>query len=485
MDSPMAEIASLRDHVAAFIDRHALLPPGPVVIGFSGGPDSLCLLHLLADLAPQRGWRLVAAHLDHGLRPESAAEVATVRALAMARGVPLLTARQPVVAPAGGSGLEAAARRARYRYLASVAASHADAPVAVGHTEDDQAETLLLHLARGAGGAGLAAMRPLTSLPAATWGEPERPPLRVVRPLLATSRAEIEAEVARRGLTPLRDESNADPRFARNRLRHGLLAAWQALDPGIARRLARAADLLAADEAVLAALVDERWQRLVTLVDAGQRGGVALPRAAFLAEPLALRRRLLRRAASALGTPVPTLAAVDAALAVAAGPAGGRADLAAGLRLTVEADRLWLGAVPAAPRGPWMTPGSRVPLTVDGTTPLPGGDWTITCRSLPAGACRAPLDGRHIHVAPALASAAPALRTRRPGDRLALPNGAGHQKLSDLLIDRKTPRAERDGVPLLVAGDTIVWVAGHRAGAAFPPVDGAPVLCCQVTRAAR
>ncbi|MCC6625892.1 MAG: tRNA lysidine(34) synthetase TilS [Chloroflexi bacterium] len=481
----MAETPALVDRVATAIDRRHLLPTGPVVIGFSGGPDSLCLLHLLADLAPRRGWRLVAAHLDHGLRPESAAEVATVRALAAARGVPLHSARQPVGDTAGGTGVEAAARRARYHFLAGVAAAHGDAPVAVGHTEDDQAETLLLHLARGAGVSGLAAMRPATLLPAAIWGEPDGRPLRVVRPLLATSRSEVEAEVARRGLTPLRDPSNADPRFARNRLRHGLLPAWQALDPGIGARLARAADLLAADEAVLAALTDVRWPHLAMLVDEAGPPGVALARAAFLAEPLALQRRLLRRAVAALGRPLPTLAAIDAALAVAAGPAGGQADLVGGVRLTVETDRLWLGGVPAPPRGPWMTPGASLPLALDGATPLPGADWTITCHRLAAGVCRFPLDGSHAHFAPALAIAAAHLRTRRPGDRVALPGGAGHQKLSDLHIDRKTPRAERAGVPLLVASDTIVWVVGHRTTAAFSPADGAPVLCCQVGRVMR
>lgn len=478
--------ASLLRAVAAFIDRHGLLPAGPVIVAVSGGPDSLCLLHLLADLAPRRGWRLLAAHLDHGLRPESAAEVEVVRALAAARAVPLRAARAdvPALAAARGQGIEAAARQARYRFLAAVAAEAGGAPVAVAHTQDDQAETLLLRLARGAGLAGLTAMRPLTLLPPAAWGEPagaDVPPLRVVRPLLDVSRAAVEAELSRRGLTPLRDPSNADLTHRRNQLRHQVLPAWQALDPGIAARLARAAEALAADEEYLAAETERVWQQVARVVDAARSAerAVSLDRARFLSQPLALRRRLLRRAAVLLGGGLPTFAAVDAALAVAAGPAGGMAYLAAGCILFAGAEQLWIGAQPAPPTGPWMLPDAGLPLAVPGTTVLPGAAWAITCCQLPAAACAAPLSGRHAHFTPALAQAAPLLRTWRRGDRIALPGLGGRKKLSDFFIDRKVPRAERARVPLLVAGDAVVWVVGHAAGAPYRASGDEPVvLCC-------
>lgn len=478
--------SSLVREVAGFIDRHGLLPAGPVVVAFSGGPDSLCLLHLLADLAPRRGWRLLAAHLDHGLRPESAAEVETVRALAAARAVPLRTARADVraLAAACGQGIEAAARQARYGFLAAVAVEAGGAPVAVAHTQDDQAETLLLRLARGAGLTGLTVMRPLTLLPPDVWGAPAAPavlPLRVVRPLLGVSRAAVEAELARRGLTPLYDPSNADLAYRRNRLRHQVLPAWQAIDPGVAARLARAAEALAADEEYLVAETERVWQQVARVTDGAQAAdrAVALDRARFLGQPLALQRRLLRRAAAVRGSGTPTLAAIDGALAVAAGPTGGMASLAAGSVLVVEAERLWIGSQPAPPAGPWMVPAARLPLAVDGTTALPGAAWTITCCHLPAVACAAPLSGRHAHFMPALAQAAPVLRTWRRGDRIALPGLGGHKKLSDFFIDRKVPRAERASVPLVVAGEVVVWVVGYAVGEPYRAAgDEAEVLCC-------
>jgi tRNA(Ile)-lysidine synthetase-like protein len=484
MTTPNDDTLPLARAVGAFIDRHELLPAGPVVVALSGGPDSLCLLHLLADLAPRRGWRLTAAHLDHGLRPESAAEVEVVRAMAAARAAALRTERvdTPALAAAEGGGVEAAARRARYRFLAAVAADLGGAPVAVGHTQDDQAETLLLRLARGAGSTGLAAMRPLTLLRPDAWGAPDDagPPLRVVRPLLATGRAEVEAEVARRGLTPLRDPSNADPAFARNRLRHHLLPAWQAFDPGIAARLARAADLLAEDEAYLEVETERAWQRLAHIArdERTRDTAVSLDRALFLAQPLALQRRLLRRVAATLGSGAPTLAAIDGALAVAKSQAGGSAHLGARSVLNVDAARLWFGSKPP-PVSPWTTPGACLPLAMDEVTALSGDAWSIICRRIAATACDAPLTGLHAHFVPALAGAAPHLRTWRRGDRIALPGLGGRKKLSDFFIDRKVPRAERDGVPLLVAGDTIAWIVGHAVGEPYRATGAEPtVLCC-------
>lgn len=484
----------LRGRVAAFIDRHGLLPAGPVVVALSGGPDSLLLLHLLADLAPGRGWRLAAAHLDHGLRPEAAVEVETVRALAAARGIALESERADVaaLARARGWGIEEAGRIARYRFLARVAATLGGAPVATGHTQDDQAETLLLRLARGTGLAGLRAMRPATLLPPSVWhGAAAAPPLRVVRPLLGTSRDEIERELATRGLTPLRDPSNAGAAYARNRIRHELLPAWQGFDAGIAARLARAADIAAADEEILERETERAWSLLAPRLEQPAAGrvvrSVTLARDAFLEQPLALRRRLLRRAIALCAPEEPTYAALDLALDLVSAGAGA-ADVTGGVRVGARGDRVVVERREAATRPPpragepSMEPGAQMALAGAGSGLLPGGAWTILCRRLDAHACTVPLSGRHAHFRPELVTAGPVVRTWRPGDRIALPGLGGHKKLSDLFIDRKVPRAERAQVPLVAADDgTIAWIVGLAVGEPWRARgDETVVLCCTI-----
>ncbi|MEN6478284.1 MAG: tRNA lysidine(34) synthetase TilS, partial [Anaerolineales bacterium] len=196
---------------------------GALVVAVSGGADSLCLLHALHALAPELGYRLQVAHLDHGLRAAAAEDAAWVAALCARWGLPCTVGQAQVraLAEAEGRSLEEAARLARYRFLARVALRVGARAVAVGHTADDQAETLLLHLVRGAGLTGLVGMAP-----AAPWPLPEdvaSAALTLLRPLLAVSRQDTVSYCAALGLTPRKDETNADPAYTRNRLRLELL----------------------------------------------------------------------------------------------------------------------------------------------------------------------------------------------------------------------------------------------------------------------
>ena len=226
----------------------------PLVVGVSGGADSLCLLHALhalRALAPELGLRLHVAHLDHGLRATSAADAAWVRALCVAWELPCTLDRCDVraLAEREGRSLEDAARQARYRFLAQVARQVGARAVAVGHTADDQAETVLLHLIRGTGLEGLAGMAP-----DAAWPLPDEQGtdgLRLLRPLLALTRADTEAYCAAVGLTPRQDESNRDLAYARNRVRLELLPLLRELNPGITATLGRTAAAIAGDVAAL------------------------------------------------------------------------------------------------------------------------------------------------------------------------------------------------------------------------------------------
>ncbi len=197
-----------------------------VLVGCSGGPDSAALLHVMARLAPELGFDLEAACVDHGLRRDAAAEVEIAREQAARAAVPFHSLRVEVSAAAS---LQAAAREARYRALLALAARLGARRIAVGHTRDDQAETVLMRLLRGAGVGGLAGIEPLRSDG-------------VVRPLLDCRRADVAAFAAQHCARIARDPSNHDPRFERVRVRAALLPALLQEDPAVVEHLADLAD---------------------------------------------------------------------------------------------------------------------------------------------------------------------------------------------------------------------------------------------------
>jgi tRNA(Ile)-lysidine synthetase-like protein len=263
-----------------------------VLVALSGGPDSVALLALLVSLAPQLGLLLEVAHVDHRLRPDSSGDAEFAARLAAVRGLPFHL--EATVPAKGQSGPEAAAREARYAALAAIARRAGLATVAVGHTADDQAETVLMNLLRGSGAAGLAGMRPVAAWPGPAGG-PD-PDLRLVRPLLALRREDLRAYLEAEGLDWREDASNSDRRFLRNRVRHDLLPALEALNPRVVAALGRYAAGAAEDEEVLGLLVEAAWTAVVREAPRG----LTLLRGPFAEQPPAVQRRLLRRAADCL-----------------------------------------------------------------------------------------------------------------------------------------------------------------------------------------
>ncbi|HET7037127.1 MAG TPA: tRNA lysidine(34) synthetase TilS [Thermomicrobiaceae bacterium] len=284
----------LFQRVRRLLREAGLGPGGRVVAGFSGGVDSLVLLHLLQQLhARQAGPEPLALHVDHGLRPESAADAERACERAREVGVPCRVTVVDVARwGAAAIGVEAAARAARYAALADEVRRVEAAAVAMGHNRDDQAETVLLRLLRGAGLEGLAAMRTVSrrAVPRSPGGEPIE--LAIVRPLLETPRAEIAGYAAAHGLRPVEDPSNAEAAFRRNRVRHELLPLAEALAPGARATIARTAGLLADDAALLTQLAAEA----VATVLRQDGAALLLSREPLLALPLALQRRVLLRA---------------------------------------------------------------------------------------------------------------------------------------------------------------------------------------------
>ena len=217
----VAAVARVRRAVASAADRRGVIRPGEtVVVACSGGPDSTALVDAMARLAPPRGWRLHVVHVDHGLRPESAAEAAPVAALAARLGLGFETVRVEVAA---GASLQDQARRARHRALAAAADRLDATAIALGHTADDLAETVLMRLLTSATPWSLRAM-----------AEREG---RLARPLLRLWREATLAYCAALGLEPVDDPSNRDPRFLRSRVRYDLLPTLEAVFPGARRRL--------------------------------------------------------------------------------------------------------------------------------------------------------------------------------------------------------------------------------------------------------
>ena len=267
---PPAGPSRLERRVLAHIRREGLWAPGQtVLVAVSGGLDSVVLLDVLARTAGGHGGRLRVASCDHGLRPEAADEVAGVGALAAALGLPFTPLRLEIVA---GPDLSSRARDARREALARLGADR----VATGHHRDDQAETVLHHLLRGAVLDGLQGMRALA------------PPF--CRPMLAEGRAALEAHARRHGLGWVEDPSN--PGSLRGRMR-ALMPSLDALHGGAGAALARSAGLLARDAALLDALAGAAWTR-VSVAD-----GLSL--SALRREPDALQARLLRRLLAPIG----------------------------------------------------------------------------------------------------------------------------------------------------------------------------------------
>src|SRR5207245_747242 len=224
---PLTTTRSIRATVLAFVREHDLLPPGPIVVAVSGGTDSVALLLLLTELAPKLGLSLHVAHFDHRLRPKAAARDAQfVADLAQSRGATIRIGRAD--APPKS---EDDARDQRYAFLRRAAREVGATLIATGHTRDDQAETVLLHLTRGSGIAGLAGMRPRRD--------------DIVRPLLAIGRTETLAVCTDAKIEPRQDRSNADPRYARNRIRHKVLPELERINPQVRAALARLGDAAA------------------------------------------------------------------------------------------------------------------------------------------------------------------------------------------------------------------------------------------------
>jgi tRNA(Ile)-lysidine synthase len=402
--APSPVVAALQEFFSAYAGR--------TLLAVSGGADSLALLTAAAEVAPGR---VGVASLDHGLRPEAVAEVESVQKLAAQLGLAFHTASLGLKP---GPAMEARARQARYAALESLRGAHGYAFVATAHTQDDQAETLLMRLSRGAALRGAGAIRARAGY--------------LVRPLLGVSRTDVLAHVAAHGLVPVQDPSNQDASLLRTRVRADVLPALvAAAGPAALKNLASFAALAAEDEALLAE------QAALGLDRARVEGG--LDAVAVRSLPAPLRRRVLVAFLEEAQVPVSAalLGQLEAAL-----QRGGHAGLPGRRLLRCEGGLLRV----ARPEG---TP-EEVRLAAEAWVSF--GAFRLRLGATPAGGMAA---------FPVQAEAGPfSVRGRRPGDRVQARNGQ-RRAVQDIFVDARVPAEQRAAWPLLVeASARVVWVVG-------------------------
>ncbi len=415
-----------------------------VLVGVSGGADSVALLHALRALKPRLGLGLHVLHVHHGLRPEADSEAAFVEDLGRRWDIPVRVERV-LVAHEPGQSLEAQARAQRYGAFRRWAAALGASRVALGHTADDQAETVLMRLLEGAGPRGLAGIPPVRGL--------------FIRPLIETRRREIEAELRRSGLTWVEDPSNRDPKFLRNRIRHDLLPFLAAAyNPQIAEALCRAAALVRGLVSEVEGLAAGELDRLAEADD----GGLALSRAALRALPAGIGEEVLRQALHRLGEGRPLRAWAQRALRRALEPASPAPLRLGRVWLEVSGDRIRFSLRPARAL-------REAVLHVPGSLLLPEAGLSLVVREFDRpDFYTPPTDRWTVAFDRAGLPDTLSVRSRRRGDRFHPFGAPGAKRLKAFLIDAKIPRWHRDRLPLLVADGEIAWVVGVRRGAIAP-----------------
>ncbi len=431
------------EKVSGWIDAHRLIEPREKVIAaVSGGPDSMALLTILAELADERGFELAVAHFNHGIRAEAAREAALVERRSRALGLPVFLGSGDVPAEARRmkKGIEETSRLLRYQFLEKTAEAWGAGKIALGHTRDDQVETILHHIIRGSGWRGLRGMSPRRG--------------KLIRPLLSCGRAELADYLKRRRVPYATDSSNRDTKLLRNRIRRRLLPYLRTrFNPSIDEAIARLGDNL-----------DEGWVTLESglskLIPKGSpRAGVRIPvsRLAGLSDfqiylfvDLLLRerfgvvqdvernhfdavKRLIRSARSGKRTVLPHDVVVSREHGTILFARGTRAESA-----PVE-------VVIAGP-GSYPLPSWRVSVEIDRVSPT-GVSLKSRAREVVVRAIRFPLR----------------VRARRPGDRIVPFGMKGRKKLSDLFIDRKILASRRERLPVFEDRDGILWVPGVAA----------------------
>ena len=454
-------VARLEGEVKRSLRSSGLAELKSLVVAVSGGPDSLALLHALCRLRAGLGLRLYGAHLDHGLRGVASEADADFVSETFARldvGIAIERAAVPSFRKRHHLSTEEAARRVRYDFLARVATEQKADAIALGHTADDQAETVLMNIIRGAGLSGLRGMMPVSRR---TIGG-ER--VLLLRPLLRSSRQDTLDYCNELRLSPRIDESNLSTEARRNRIRLELLPLLEQYNPAIKDALTRLSSGAAQQVEYLDETIDSVWQEVVRQRD----GFLAIDQNAYLVLHPALRGHLLRRAVGSVKGDLKDIEQghIEEMDRLMGGTPGKTLDLPGGLRFVMGYSE---ATVTPAGRDHCPLPPfeGEHELTVPGETQASG--WHITASFVEPGSAvesdhppaHGP-EGLRARMSYQSVAGALSVRTRRPGDRFQPLGMSRHKKLQDFMVDAKIPRWWRDRVPLVLSPRGVAWVVGWR-----------------------
>lgn len=446
---------TLEQRVLHFIQEHHLVSSQHhLLVAVSGGPDSVCLLHILVKLEEELGIKLHVAHLNHQLRgAEAEADAGYVSDLAHRLGIPATIEQRDVKAYQAQQhvSLEEAAREVRYTFLAQAAKSIGASRVAVGHTADDHIETILMHLIRGTGTSGLRGLQPSNM-----WQSAQNS-LTIIRPLLEVSRQETADYCHHHQLMPRIDASNLSLSPLRNRIRHQLLPLLESYNPRVAEALLRTGRIASDD----LAFIDKEIGRLWGEIGQKQENTIILDKERFLELPSALKRNLLRTSIEKLLGNVKDIEArhIEQIMDALTKPAGKRLSLPGGLIFSLEYNKYLLGPDPAA-LSPFPILGAESPLKLPGQTLLPG--WRIEATIVAPEAMKDDASDYKAYFDLNKTGDKLVVRSRQPGDRFQ-PLGLNQpKKLGEFMIDAKIPHAWRQRIPIVCSPKHILWVVGWR-----------------------
>jgi len=453
----------LEQRVLHFIQEHNLVSSQHcLLVAVSGGPDSVCLLHILVKLQEELGIRLHVAHLNHQLRgAESEADARYVFDLAHRLGIPATIEQRDVkdYQAQRRISLEEAAREVRYTFLAQLAKSVGAERVAVGHTTDDHIETILMHLIRGTGTRGLRGLQP-----SSRW-QSSGDSLTVIRPLLPVSREETAGYCRSHKLMPRTDVSNLSLSPLRNRIRLQLLPLLRSYNPQVAEALVRTARIAGDDLAFL----DEEGARLWSEIARRQENTIILDKERFLELPSALKRHLLRMSIEKLSGNIKDIETrhIEEIMDALTKPAGKRISLPGGLNFSIDYHRYLLGS-DLTVLSPFPGLSGEFSLKIPGETLLPG--WHVEATIIEPSVVK----GKGIKGMELMNNDFTAyfdldktgdklvVRPRQRGDRFQPLGLSQPKKLGEFMIDTKIPCAWRQRIPIVCSPQHILWVVGWR-----------------------
>ena len=426
--------------LTAWMEQWHMLPPtgGVVLCAVSGGRDSVCLLHYLCAVAPRYGFSVAAGHYNHHMRPTAQRDEDFVRDLCRQLQVPFYTDGCDVVAAAraDGCGVEEMGRRLRYAFLENLADALGACRIATAHHMGDQAETVLLNLLRGTGAEGL------SGIPAVRG--------RLIRPLLQTSREEIEAYLAEHGLGHVEDETNENLAFSRNRLRRNVLPELEKIAPALRRNIARTAQIVGCEDRYL----DELAAQYLPC------GGTAVACETLNAAPEALRPRVVRLLLERLGAGKKDVAAahIDAMLALSE-KGYGMVDLPGGAAAVCRNGALQLQRRVSVPTDLPLTEGENC-----------WGDWRVTLRTV------AESEKTNALYLRSEADVSLQVGAWRGGEGLELPGSRGRRSIKRLLTERGVPAEERQNIPCVRWNGTAAAVWGLGTDVHYLPEESGEIF---------